>query len=48
MYVAVSSTNELLEPARYVPGNKDQVYTYYLTIQLIIGIVKLFRMTEVG
>ena len=47
MYVAVSSANELLEPARYVPGNKDQVYMYYLTIQLIIGMVKLLRMSEV-
>ena len=48
MYAAIASARELLEPDRYVPGNKEQVYTYYLTIQLLIGIVKLLGMGEVA
>jgi hypothetical protein len=43
MYVAIQSAKDLFAPSDYDPGDKDEMYKYYLTIQLITGIIKMLR-----
>jgi hypothetical protein len=45
-YMAIPYGGDLLEPSDYDPGDKEEIRKYYLTIQLILGIIKELQLRQ--
>jgi Protein of unknown function (DUF3137) len=45
-YFVFPAGQDLLEPSDYDPGDKEEIRKYYLTITLIIGIIKQLGLSH--